>query len=275
MTASLLRHARSPFPPPRRARRGAGGAALGHRRRMMPDGGAEARAEQLATLKLIRHEHSDRSALPDLLRRRRGAERSRSAGSAPICARCAAPGCMRRRCRPISSKRPRTPIPLARCSGARRGRRTISPRVLPALQKVLDLEREVAAAKAAKLGVSALRGAARPIRARRQQRRDRPRLRRPLPHVLPGLIDEAIARQARRAGAARAAGPVPDRDAARGRREADGSDRLRFRPRPARCQPASVLRRHAGRRAHHHALRGRGFPPRADGRPARDRPRDV
>ena len=36
--------------------------------------------------------------------------------------------------------------------------------------------------------------------------------------------------------------------------EAHGHHRLRFRPWPPRYQPASLLRRHAGRCAHHHAL---------------------
>ena len=76
---------------------------------MMPPGGAAARAEQLATLRCIAHQMLTAPEIGDLLAAAEGEATRSASGSAPICARCGGAGGMRRRCRPISSRRCRAP----------------------------------------------------------------------------------------------------------------------------------------------------------------------
>ena len=241
----------------------------------MPEGGAEARAEQLATLKLIRHDILGDPTLPELFagadaqndldgwQRANLAEMRRSWLHATALPADLVEASSKARSRP------------ARWCGAQARPANDFARVLPALQKVLDLTREVAAVKAEKLGVSPYdalldqyepggssaaidriftpfaAASARPDR--RCARRASASVRKPL--VPPGPFP--IAQQ-------RAAGVKL--------MEAIGFDFDHGRL-DVSLHPFS--RRHARRRAHHHALRRSGFRPRADGRAARDRPRDV
>ena len=93
---------------------------------IMPAGGARARAEQLATLRVIAHEELTAPELDDLVvEAERRATRS-THGSAPICARSADAGSTRRRCRVALSRPSRALVPSARRCGAMPGRGTIS-----------------------------------------------------------------------------------------------------------------------------------------------------
>src|SRR5579875_2601447 len=119
----------------------------------MPEGGAEARAEQLATLKLIRHDILADTALPNLFA---GADAQNDLDPWQR----ANLGEMRR------SWLHATALPAdlvealskagSACEMVWRQARPANDfaRVLPALEKLLHLTREAAAAKAAKLGIS-------------------------------------------------------------------------------------------------------------------------
>ncbi|HLI21268.1 MAG TPA: carboxypeptidase M32, partial [Stellaceae bacterium] len=181
----------------------------------MPEGGAEARAEQLATLKLIRHDILGDAALPDLFA---GAEAQNDLDPWQR----ANLGEMRR------SWLHATAVPAelveasskaaSACEMVWRQARPASDfaRVLPALQKVLDLTRQVAAAKAAKLGTS-------PYDALLDQYEPGgstaaiDRVFAPFAAHLPGLIDDALAAQGKRPAPLVPEGPFPiakQRDAA-------------------------------------------------------------
>ncbi len=160
----------------------------------MPEGGAEARAEQLATLKLIRHDILGDASLPDLFA---GADAQNDLDGWQR----ANLGEMRR------SWLHATALPAdlveasskadSACEMVWRQARPASDfaRVLPALQKVLDLTREVATVKAARLGVS-------PYDALLDQYEPGgssaaiDRIFMPFAAALPGLIDDALAAQA-------------------------------------------------------------------------------
>jgi carboxypeptidase Taq len=173
----------------------------------MPDGGAEARGEQLATLKLIRHDLLGDAALPDLLK---GAEAQNDLDPWQR----ANLGEMRR------SWLHATAVPAdlveasskagSACEMVWRAARPANDfaRVLPALQRVLDLTREVAAAKAAKLGVSlydALLDQYEPGGSTAAI----DRVFEPFAARLPALIGEALAAQARRPAPLAPEGPFP------------------------------------------------------------------
>jgi carboxypeptidase Taq len=181
----------------------------------MPDGGAEARAEQLAALKLVRHDLFADPALPDLLD---GAEAQNDLDPWQR----ANLGEMRR------SWLHATAVPSdlveasskagSACEMIWRAARPANDfaRVLPALQRVLDLTRAVAAAKAAKLGLS-------PYDALLDQYEPGgssaaiDRVFAPFAERLPALIEEALAAQARRPAPLAPQGPFPiakQRDAA-------------------------------------------------------------
>ena len=173
----------------------------------MPDGGAEARAEQLATLKLIRHDILADPALPDLLK---GAEAQNDLDPWQR----ANLGEMRR------SWLHATAVPAdlveasskadSACEMLWRQARPANDfaRVLSALQKVLDLTRQVAAAKAAKLGVSeydALLDQYEPGGSSAAI----DRVFEPFAQRLPGLIEAALAAQARHPAPLAPQGPFP------------------------------------------------------------------
>ena len=173
----------------------------------MPDGGAEARAEQLATLKLIRHDILGDAALPELFA---GAEAQNDLD-----------GWQRANLHEMKrSWLHATAVPAdlveasskadSACEMLWRQARPANDfaRVLPALQKVLDLTRQLAAAKAAKLGVS-------PYDALLDQYEPGgssaaiDRVFEPFAARLPGLIDEALAAQAKRPKPLVPRGPFP------------------------------------------------------------------
>ena len=218
----------------------------------MPDGGAPARGEQLATLKVIVHDGLTDPALPDLLdgaegqndldvwqranvaEMRRGVAHARAvppdlvAAFSKACSECEM---IWRKARPAGD----------------------FATVLPALSKVLALTRQVAAAKAAALGKSpydALLDEYEPDGSTATV----DRLFGELAAALPGMIDDALARQASAARALAAARPVRDCGAAHARNRIDEAAGLRFRAWKARHQRPSLHRRHAGRCPHHHAL---------------------
>jgi carboxypeptidase Taq len=173
----------------------------------MPEGGAAARSEQLAGLKLVCHEIITDAAMPDLLdgaaaqndldpwQRANLKEMRRSwlhAGAIPADLVEAA------------SKA------SSACEMAWRAARPANDfaAVLPALQRVLDLTREVAALKAARLRKS-------PYDALLDQYEPDgseaaiDAVFEPLARALPALIDAAIAAQARRPAPVPPAGPFP------------------------------------------------------------------
>ncbi|HEY3916966.1 MAG TPA: carboxypeptidase M32 [Stellaceae bacterium] len=173
----------------------------------MPEGGAEARAEQLATLKLIRHDILGDAALPDLF--------SGAAAQNDLDPwQRANLGEMRR------SWLHATAVPAdlveasskadSACEMVWRAARPSNDfaGVLPALQRVLDLTREVAAAKATKLGIS-------PYDALLDQYEPGgstaaiDRVFGPFAERLPALIEEALAAQARRPAPLHPEGPFP------------------------------------------------------------------
>lgn len=173
----------------------------------MPEGGAEARAEQLAGLKLVCHEIIADAALPDLLD---GADAQNDLGDWQR----ANLREMRRAWLHASS----LPADLVEasskaCSACEMAWRAARPAndfaaILPALQRVLDLTRDIAQLKAARLGKTPYDalldqyepgGSAAAIDAVFE----------PLARSLPALIDEAIAAQARRPVPLPPAGPFP------------------------------------------------------------------
>jgi carboxypeptidase Taq len=171
----------------------------------MPEGGAEARAEQLATLKLIRHDILGDAALPDLF-----AGAAAQSDLDPW--QRANLGEMRR------SWLHATAVPAdlveasskaaSACEMVWRQARPANDfaRVLPSLQRVLELTREIAAAKAAKLGLSrydALLDQYEPGGSSAAI----DRVFDPFAARLPGLIEEALAAQARRPAPLEPAGP--------------------------------------------------------------------
>ena len=173
----------------------------------MPDGGAEARAEQLATLKLIRHDILGDAALPELFA---GAAAQNDLGPWQR----ANLGEMRRSWLHATA----VPADLVEASSKaasacemvwRQARPTNDfARVLPSLQKLLDLTRAVAAAKAAKLGLNpydALLDQYEP--GGRSTAIDR--VFEPFAVRLPGFIEEALAAQSRRPAPLAPQGPFP------------------------------------------------------------------
>lgn len=174
---------------------------------MMPDGGSGARAEQLAVLKLVCHEILADPALPELFAAageqndldewQRGNLRE-----------------MRRDWLHATALPPALVEAFSRacsaCEMAWRSARKANdfPAVLPALREVLALVREVAAAKAARLGKG-------PYEALLDQYEpdgstaDIDRLFEPLAASLPGLIARALERQATRPAPLVPEGPFP------------------------------------------------------------------
>ena len=174
---------------------------------VMPAGGAGARAEQLAGLKLVCHEIMTDPALPDLLDGAAAQNDLDPWQRANL-------GEMKRAWLHAAA----VPAELVEayskaCSACEMVWRSARPAndfavVLPALARVLELTRELAAAKAAKLGVDAYDalldqyepgGRATEIDA----------LFAPLERHLPGLIDEALAAQRSRPAPRAPEGPFP------------------------------------------------------------------
>jgi carboxypeptidase Taq len=173
----------------------------------MPEGGAEARSEQVAGLTLVCHEIITDAALPDLLD---GAAAQNDLGDWQR----ANLREMRRSWLHASS----LPADLVEasskaCSACEMSWRAARPAndfaaILPDLQRVLDLTREIAQLKAARLGTTQYDalldqyepgGSAAAIDA----------VFAPLARTLPSLIDDAIAAQARRPAPVPPAGPFP------------------------------------------------------------------
>ena len=211
---------------------------------MMPAGGADARAEQMATLRRRLPRAADRPRDRRPARRGRGARPSSMPGSAPICARCAAHWAPRDGARRASG---RGAVEGARsaCEMVWREARPKSDfaAVLPRSRRSLALRARGGAGQGGDARPVALRRAARRVRAGRRARPRSTRCSTDSRGFLPDLLERGAGAPGARAGAGRARRPVPGRAAARARRAADGRARLRFRPRPARRQPASVLRR--------------------------------
>jgi carboxypeptidase Taq len=174
---------------------------------MMPDGGADARAEQLAALKLVCHEMLTDPALPDLFAAadeqndldhwQRGNLRE-----------------MRRDWLHATALPPDLVEAFSKacsaCDMTWRSARKANDfaAVLPLLREVLRLVQEVAAAKAARLGKTpyeALLDAYEPDGSTAEI----DRLFDPLADILPGLIDGALARQASRPTPIAPEGPFP------------------------------------------------------------------
>ena len=173
---------------------------------MMPEGSAAARAEQLAELKVIAHELLTDPRLADLLDEatRDGLDDWQRANL----------GEMRRLWLHATAVPADLVASYSRaCSECEMAWRKARPAndfasIRPLLQRVLDLTREVAAAKAAKLGIS-------PYEALLDQFEpggrvaEIDRLFDHLAERLPGLIEGALAAQARRPEPRRPAGPFP------------------------------------------------------------------
>ncbi|MBU6506386.1 MAG: carboxypeptidase M32 [Alphaproteobacteria bacterium] len=173
---------------------------------MMPDGAAAARAEQLAELKVIAHEILADPRLADLMddAGRDGLDDWQRANLAEM--------------RRLWLHATAVPADLVAaysraCSECEMAWRKARPAndfaaILPRLQRVLDLTREVAAAKAVKLGVS-------PYEALLDQFEPGGRIAeidRLFDHLaerLPALIEGALAAQAARTPSLRPAGPFP------------------------------------------------------------------
>ncbi|HYM02830.1 MAG TPA: carboxypeptidase M32 [Stellaceae bacterium] len=174
---------------------------------LMPEGGAGARAEQLATLKVVCHEMLTDPALPDLLP---GAEAQNDLDPWQR-ANLAE---MRRLWVHATAVPADLVAALSRaCSACEMVWREARPAgdfaaVLPAMQRVLDLVRGVAAAKAARLGKSpyeALLDEYEPGGSTAEIDRHFADLAR----FLPGMIDDALARQAARPAPLPLEGPFP------------------------------------------------------------------
>lgn len=174
---------------------------------LMPAGGAAARAEQLATLKVVCHEVLTDAAMPDLLA---GAEAQNDLDPWQR-ANLAE---MRRLWLHATAVPGDLVAALSKaCSACEMRWRQARPAgdfsaVLPELRRVLELVREVAAAKAARLGKSPYEalldeyepgGSTAAIDALFDD----------LARMLPGLIDRALERQARRPAPLPLAGPFP------------------------------------------------------------------
>lgn len=173
---------------------------------MMPEGGAAARGEQLATLKVVCHELLTDRAVPDLLAA--AAEESLDPWQGANLRE------MRRNWLHAAAVPGDLVEALSKASSAcemmwRRARpESDFAAVLPALAQVLALVREVAAAKAAQLGKSpydALLDRWEPDGSSAEI----DRLFESLARDLPGLIDAALARQARAPAPVLPQGPFP------------------------------------------------------------------
>ncbi len=207
---------------------------------MMPEGGAAARAEQLATLRVVCHEVLADAALPDLLD---GAEDEKLERWQAANLRE-----MRRQWLHANAIPADLVAALSKaaslCEMVWRKARPASDfaLVLPHLEKLLSLVREKAAAKADRLGTSryeALLDQWEPDGSTAAI----DRLFGPLAKELPALIEGALAHQAlgpaARARAVAARRPVPDRGAAHGEPQASWRQLgIRFRAWPARCERA-------------------------------------
>ncbi len=179
-------------------------------------------------------------------------------GSEPTCARCAAPTPTPALCPPIWSRRCRARPRPARRRGAKRKADADFARVLPTLRGLAGASARVGRGQGGRASALAPYDAlldeyepdGRAARDRRAVRR--------LAAFLPDFLQRVLERQRSAPAPVRAGWPVPGRSAAQGwaiaLMERLGFD---FASRPARRQPASVLRRHARRRAHHHPLRAR------------------
>jgi carboxypeptidase Taq len=173
----------------------------------MPEGGSPSRAEQVATLKVIVHDGLNDPALPDLLAGAEGQNDLDPWQRANVAE-------MRRAVAHATAMPSDLVAAFARACMAsemtwRRARADSDfAAVLPAFAKVLDLVREVAAAKAARLGRS-------PYEALLDEYEPGgstatiDRLFDELAAVLPGMIAEALARQAREPAPLPAPGPFP------------------------------------------------------------------
>jgi len=175
------------------ALREAGRVLQWDRATMMPEGGAVARAEQLATLKVMGHELLTDAALPDLLAAAESDNTLDDWQRANLRE-------MRRQWRHATALPSDLVAALSKASSAcemawRRARPADDfAAILPDLARLLDLVREVAAAKAAQLGKSpyeALLDAYEPDGSTAEIDRlfDR------LAAILPDLIDDALAHQ--------------------------------------------------------------------------------
>ena len=239
----------------------------------MPPRGAPARAEQLAALRLVEHEKITDPAVPDLL----DGAAEEVAGDAWRAANLRE---MRRRWVHATAldggliaamERADSECEMAwreaQAQGRLRRRQTLSA----------DGARSGSRGRAgARRGarLPGLRRADGRVRAGRADRADRRAVRRP--RRLPPRISRPRAGGAGARGAAFAdGGSVRGRGAARARRSADGTARLRFRRRAPRCQPAPVLQRGSRRRPGDDTLRHGGLHPERHGRPARDRARAL
>ena len=258
-----------PLQAPVRARRGASGAALGH-------GGDHAGGRGRGTRRTTGGAEGGPPRPADGARDRRPVGRRRSGGRAEGLAA----GQPARDAPPVdqgggAARGPggrlvegllgvRDGVADGPARGRLRGRQTVprrSPETGPRMRQ----------GEGGKTGAFALRRPARRLRARRPGPRHRHRVRRA--RGFPAR--PALRRPRRPGGAARRTGPrrpVPGRQAKGARRPVDGGAGLRFRPRAARYQPASLLRRHARRRPHHDALRRGRFHLQPDGGAARNRP---
>jgi carboxypeptidase Taq len=173
----------------------------------MPEGGAEARAEQLAGLKLVCHEIMTDAAMPDLLA---GAEAQNDLDDWQ---RANLHEMRRSWLHAVAVPADLVETFSKACSACEMAWRQARPAndfaaILPALRRVLELTRELAAVKAARLGTTPYDalldqyepgGTAAAIDAVFE----------PLERHLPSLIDEALAAQAQRPAPLPIAGPFP------------------------------------------------------------------
>ena len=218
---------------------------------MMPPGGNAARAEQMATLRQLAHELLTGPETAELLDRAEG-ERT---GLGPWQAANLAG--MRRRQRHATALPTDLVAALVRATtAAEMVWREARPRadfalLRPALEEVLRLVREEAAAKAAALGLgpydALLDGYEPGVTTAEIDAWFAP-----LQAFLPDFLEQVLRPSE---GASAAPGQLPQRSAKGARRAADGGARLRFRARPPRREPAPVLRRRARRRPDDRALR--------------------
>ena len=230
----------------------------------MPPKGNEARAAALAEMAALLHRMRTEPRLGELTRTAPSSEPLDDAAArqpardapqlAPVRTRC-----RRRWCEAQS-------LATSRCEHAWRTQRPANDWAGFLAQPARGAARSPARRRAARRAHRpvALRRAHRPLRARHDVRRGRARVRRP--EALAAGADPRRSASARRSETVIAPrGPVPDRGAARAVPRGDGAARLRLRRRPARRQRASVLRRRARGRAHHHALPRRRLRAEPDG----------
>ena len=240
----------------------------------MPPKGNEARAAALAEMAALLHRmRTD----PRLARRSSTrAERSRSTTrSAPTCARCGATGARQRAARRAGASARRWPT--SRCEHAWRTQRPANdwPGFLDNFREVLATRARGGRAAADATGLSTLRRADGPLRARHDERRRSIACSATLRSWLPGLIARRSSRQQARETGDRAA-----RARSRSRRSArcaSGDALLGFDFDAGRLDVSThpFSRRRARGRAHDDALPRRRVPRQPDGHDPRDRPRPL